>query len=372
MWAVPRGTEGVRIMVEGGAEYGLSAAECLTGTGITERDLADENTEIWAHQEFDVIRNIVARIGDRPGLGIEVGRHSTLGRTGVIGFMLLAGPTFRDAVERTIPFLALSPTHVRFSLDTDADHAYVIASDSELPADIRPFIVERDLAGLAIALRGGQIDLAPSSFETALEPSRAVLLGKEWGLGTESVHAGRRGHRLVIPLSTLDLRLPQADANTARIFESQCHEILGRRLARVGVTGQVRSRLLHDPTEWPSMHTVADQLHIDPRTLRRSLTREGTSFRALLDQVRRARAIELLTQDVPVAEIAVQLGYAETANFTHSFKRWEGVAPSYFRKADPDGSYTVTHTTSTHTTSRRNALRRKDHGRPPQTQPPGH
>lgn len=333
VWAVPRGTEGVRIMVEGGAEYGLSAAECLTGTGITERDLADENSEIWAHQEFDVIRNIVARLGDRPGLGIEVGRHSTLGRTGVIGFMLLAGPTFRDAVERAIPFLALSPTHLRFSLDIDADHTYVIAADSELPADIRPFIVERDMAGLATALRGGQIDLAPVSLETTLDPARAVLMGKEWGIGLESVFPGRSANRLMIPPAMLDFRLPQADANTARIFENQCHEILGRRMARVGVTGQVRSRLLHDPTEWPSMHTVADELHIDPRTLRRNLTKEGTSFRELLDQVRHTRAIELLAQDMSIAEIAAQLGYAETANFNHSFKRWEGLAPSRFRRS---------------------------------------
>lgn len=335
VWAVPRGTEGVRIMLEGGAEHGLTAAECLQGTGITERDLDDENAEIWAHQEFDVIRNILGRLGDRPGLGIEVGKHSTLGRTGVIGFMLLAGPTFLDAAERAIPHLALSPTHLRFSIETDADYAYLVGSDDELPSDIRTFIVERDMAGLATALRGGQIDLAPERFETALEPARAILLAKEWGIGPESVRPRHTGHRLALSLSTLDLRLPQADANTARIFETQCQDILARRLARVGVTGQVRSRLMHEADGWPSMDTVAHELHLDPRTLRRNLAREGTSFRALLDEVRRARAIELLAQDVPVADIAARLGYAETANFTHSFKRWEGVAPSYFRRALP-------------------------------------
>lgn len=335
VWAVPRGTEGVRIMVAGGVAHGMTVAECLIGTGLAERDLDDENAEIWAHQEFDVIRNLLGRLGDQPGLGIKVGKHSTLGRTGVIGFMLLAGPTLRDAIERTIPYLALSPTHLRFSIetDTDGDHAYVIASDSELPADIRPFIVERDLAGLATALRGGQIDLAPLSIETALEPTRAALLAREWGVAPDSVHPSRPGNRLVIPRSTLELRLPQADANTARLFESQCHEILARRLARVGVTGQVRSRLLHDPAEWPSMQTVADELHMDPRTLRRSLAGEGTSFRGVLDQVRRGLAMELLARDVPVAEVAARLGYSETANFTHTFKRWEGVAPSYIRRS---------------------------------------
>jgi AraC-like DNA-binding protein len=82
------------------------------------------------------------------------------------------------------------------------------------------------------------------------------------------------------------------------------------------------------------MQIVADELHIDPRTLRRRLVSEGTSFRALLDEVRRKLAIELLEQDIPVEQIAKQLGYAETANFTHAFKRWEGVAPSYLRRSN--------------------------------------
>ncbi|NMN95831.1 helix-turn-helix domain-containing protein [Antrihabitans stalactiti] len=338
VWAVPRGTEGVRIMVEAGIAHGMTAAECLVGTGLTEGDLNDENAEIWAHQEFDVIRNLVARLGDRPGVGIEVGLHSTIGRSGVIGFMLLAGPTLREAVERAIPFLALSPTHLRFSIESDADDAYVFADDSELPADVRPFVVERDVAGLAAALRGAQVDFVPRRLETTLDSERAALLGEELRMPPDCVHAHQRSNRLVLPRSMLDLRLPQADANTARAFERQCQDLLERRLARVGIAGQVRSRLLHNPGELPSMPAVADGLHIDPRTLRRRLAAEGTSFRELLDEVRRKRAIELLATELTVEEIAKQLGYAETANFTHAFKRWEGTAPSYFRAGGRAGA----------------------------------
>ncbi|MFE7723596.1 helix-turn-helix domain-containing protein [Nocardia rhizosphaerihabitans] len=331
VWAVPRGTEGVRIMVQAGVAHGVSAADCLIGTGLTERDLDNEEAEIWAHQEFQVIRNLIARLGDRPGSGADVGEFSTLGRTGVIGFMMLAGPTFLAAVERAIPYLALSPTHLRFAIDVDADYAYLIASGSELPADVRTFIIERDLAGLAAALRGAHIDLAPVSIDTTLEPARAAMLGQAWGITPDHIRANQDENQLVIPRSILDLRLPQADTNTARIFERQCRRILDHRLARVGVTGQVRSRLLHDPDQWPSMNTVAAELHIDSRTLRRALTKEGTSYRALLDEVRHKRAIDMLTLGRRVDEIARQLGYAETANFTHAFKRWEGLAPSHFR-----------------------------------------
>ena len=338
VWAVPRGTEGVRIMVEGAVAQGMTTTTCLAGTGIQPPDLADENAQIWAHQEFAVIRNILGRLGDRPGLGVGIGAYSTIGRTGVIGFMMLAGPTVRAALERAIPYLALSPTHLRFSLeeggagDGPDGHAYAVAADDEIPPDVRTFVVERDLAGLAVAFRGAQIDLDLVGIETTLGPDGAALLAQAWGLDASAVRPNSATNRLVFPRERLDERLPQADENTARLFEQQCREVLEARIARVGVAGQVRSRLRHERGEWPSMAEVAADLHLDERTLRRRLTGEGTSFRRVLDEVRHARALEMLGQGAAVAAVAHELGYSETATFTRAFTRWEGLSPSRVRE----------------------------------------
>ncbi|MGV0838134.1 helix-turn-helix domain-containing protein [Mycolicibacterium thermoresistibile] len=333
VWAVPRGTEGVRIMVQAGIAHGMTIERCLAGSGLTEADLEDETSEIWAHQEFDVIRNLIAGLGDRPGVGIEVGLHSTMGRAGVIGFLILAAPTLRQGVELALPYQAISPTHLRFSLEVDDEYGYVVADDADLPSDVRAFIIERDMAGLIAAIRGAHLDFTPAQLETTLDADRATKLADVWGLPREAVHPGQRRNRFAAARELMDRPLPLADPNTARILQRQCREVLDRRLSRVGIAGQVRSRLLHRAGELPSMQTVADELNIDPRTLRRRLVKEGTSFRALLDEVRRKRAIDLLEQDLPVEQIARRLGYAETANFTHAFKRWEGIAPSYFRRS---------------------------------------
>ncbi|MFN8102402.1 MAG: helix-turn-helix transcriptional regulator [Mycobacterium sp.] len=79
------------------------------------------------------------------------------------------------------------------------------------------------------------------------------------------------------------------------------------------------------------MQDVADELNLDPRTLRRKLTGEGTSFRGVVADVRRARAEQLLNGGLSIEAIAQQLGYAETASFTHAFTRWRGCSPSQFR-----------------------------------------
>lgn len=211
---------------------------------------------------------------------------------------------------------------------------YVVADDSELPADIRAFVVERDIAGLFAALSAAVVNIAPLWIELTLDRERAAKLVELWQLDPSAVHVDMPRNRFAAPRALLDMPLPQADERMARMFERQCRELLESRLSHVGAAGVVRSRLRYNVGELPSMQTVADELHIDPRTLRRRLAGEGTSFRQLLEEVRRTLATELLADnELSVEDVARRLGYAETANFTHAFKRWHSVAPSHFRKS---------------------------------------
>ncbi|MFD2400258.1 helix-turn-helix transcriptional regulator [Prauserella oleivorans] len=69
------------------------------------------------------------------------------------------------------------------------------------------------------------------------------------------------------------------------------------------------------------------------RTLRRKLAAEGTSYRALVDEVRETVAEDLLaTPALSVEQIAHRLGYSEASSFIHAFTRWKGVPPREFRR----------------------------------------
>src|SRR5207244_1884592 len=112
-----------------------------------------------------------------------------------------------------------------------------------------------------------------------------------------------------------------------------CRDLLEHRRRRHGTAASVRARLLRNPADVPSMQAVAHELHVDPRTLRRHLETEGTSFRALVTEVRETLAVELLSNTgLTVDEVATRLGYSETAGFTHAFKRWRGIPPSQCRR----------------------------------------
>ena len=75
----------------------------------------------------------------------------------------------------------------------------------------------------------------------------------------------------------------------------------------------------------------ADQ-HVDPRTLRRQLAAEGTTFKAITDEIREALAVELLTAGgLSLEQVASRLGYHDAAGFSRAFRRWTGATPGTYR-----------------------------------------
>lgn len=92
----------------------------------------------------------------------------------------------------------------------------------------------------------------------------------------------------------------------------------------------LRRSLLRGETRGPD---TAAELGVHPKTLSRRLEAEGTTFQAILAEVRFGAAQELLAvTDLPAADIALALGYANQPAFNHAFHRWSGMPPQQWRK----------------------------------------
>lgn len=80
---------------------------------------------------------------------------------------------------------------------------------------------------------------------------------------------------------------------------------------------------------------AAALLGINTRTLRRQLMSAGTTFRAEFEKARFARARAMLEgSELSALEIAEKLGYADLSAFSHAFKRWSGLSPAHWRRAN--------------------------------------
>lgn len=78
--------------------------------------------------------------------------------------------------------------------------------------------------------------------------------------------------------------------------------------------------------------TVAARLGVSVATLRRRLSDEDTSFRALVHQVRFEEAKAMLERGRSVNQVSEQLDYSDIRAFNRAFKKWAGQTPAAFAK----------------------------------------
>lgn len=316
-----------RHILETARRHGLDAAACLAGTGLAAADLADPNTEVYASQELTMIRNLIGRLGDQAGLGMETGMQYNLADTGIFGYALMASPTFGDAIDVACRYAALTDSYLCLVAPEMTDgEAVLVFDDSRIPVDVRRFLLERDFAmmlKLLPLLLGRRAITVRMELADLLLPVDTVEVEN---LTVVIENSSRSA--LVFPGALIAAPMPAADPQTAAICIRQCEELLNRRRTRRGVSADVRVRMIQHSSEIPSMATIAKELCITERTLHRRLAAEGTSYRALLDEVRAALAGELLRSGLTVEESTHRLGYSETAAFTRAHIRWNGEPPS--------------------------------------------
>ncbi len=129
---------------------------------------------------------------------------------------------------------------------------------------------------------------------------------------------------LVIPNDLLDQPMPCRRSRYGGDERAQCQELLDRRSHRGGLRGPTRTRLLEDPARDPSMAAVARELAVTERTLHRRLAAENTSFRTLVEEIRRNPRGRAARDRHHGRGGRAPPGLLETAAFTRAFIRWRG------------------------------------------------
>ena len=334
-WDFPRGVASAALLLRFGGEHGLPRDVLLDGSGITAADLADPVAEIGAHQELRVVRNLAAQL---PHAGVAVGRRYHATTFGVLGYAFLSAATVRDAVNVALRYLDLSFAFTAPSAVLDGDRLVLTLDPSGLPRDVVPFLVERDLAAIHTVigeLVGGGVPVL--SVDLA-HPAPADVRGHEEVFGVRPRFGAGRNES-VVDGSVLLRALRLASPETIAACEEQCRALAARRREKPGVCREVRRLLECSDRFEETMPVVARAVGMSPRTLRRRLAESGTSYRALLDEVRAERAALLLSLGgASVEQIAARLGFAEAATFIHAFRRWYGTTPGRYLKVTLNGS----------------------------------
>lgn len=320
-----------QVMVNFAAEHGVPVEVCLAETGIDNEQLKDGDSLIRRSQEMRLIENLIAALPDVPALGFELGQRYSASAFGVWGFALTTSRTLRDAATLACRYMQLSTAYCHFHPVTCDDEFAVEFDDTPIPAHLREFLRERDVAtGLSLAQQVNLVAQPVRRLElTGPAPDHAERIRQLAGVPVK-FEAGR--NRAVMALVDAMQPLPTYNEHIVRQLEDQCRALMPQRQVS-DLVQRVRGVLLAKDGLIKTAEEVAAALALSPRSLRRKLDERATSFRNLQDEARRQLAERLLsTTSMKVEELAFHLGYSDAASFTRACRRWHGMSPGEFRK----------------------------------------
>lgn len=314
-------------------EQGIDIAAALEGTGLATAQLEQPMTKISYRQLDAVIRNAL-RLSADPAIALRAGLRMHVTSYGMYGYALLSSATQADARSFAARYVRVVGPFCDFSYTYDGGTVAVAFEPLHWPNPtevVHCFAVEfalsahlttiRDRVSPAFAFSRVMLDYAPPAHAAAYRSvfECQVLFGQR--------SCGYEYDRDDGPAAL-------ADARTHAMALEMCEQLLDEVNRAGGVAADIRRLLIEQPGRYPSIETIASQLNMHPRALRRRLEAEGTSYRELLAEVRMRLAIEYLRKtQMTNEEIASRLGYSEAANFRHAFTRWTGKSPSDFRGA---------------------------------------
>jgi len=326
-WNFARSMSGLSLLADIGIEQGVDLRVMLQGTGLSAADLRDHEREVLAEQELRVVRNLV---GAAPSVtGVAVGARYHLTTFGIFGFALMSSRTVLDAMNIALRFIDLSHTFSMPHVSVDGGQAVVQLEATRVPADLRRFLVERDLVATTRVLgelRPDGVPLAWVELEFAEPESVAEHVA---ALGVLPRFAAPR-NAFAFDARLLGEPLPLANPQAVAMSEEMCRDMVSRR-RRTGFTQQVRVQVAQQVGRGAVMEEVASALGLSTRTLRRRLAAEDATYQGVLHEVRQSLAERMLaTGRLTVEDVAQRLGYAEASSFIHAFKRWTGTTPAAY------------------------------------------
>ena len=323
-----------RLLCEVANERGVPSADVLTGTGISPDDLAQPEAVVTAWDEIVAVRRLLSRLPDDVGVGVAVGSRFKITHAGLLGFAAMSCATLREMFDIDMRYFSLTMLHIDLKLFDGAQDCVLELNVDHLPADVHRFFIERDLAAIVStvgAFAYNVVERYADKVTAEVSLDKDVLSPLLTLVPVENIAFDRAHSRLHFPRAMFDEPLPQADPHTLALCMAQCDVLMQRNEQRRGITAVVRSKLFRDSGSFPTLPEVAAELEVHPRTLRRQLAAEGTSFRDLLNECRATLAVDLLRNvGLTVEEVSKRLGYTDTSTFCHAFKRWHGVPPSAY------------------------------------------
>jgi len=279
-----------------------------------------------------------ARLTGDDAFGLRVGERSSPKMYDVLGYVTMNSRTFGEALNRLIHYQQIWTDAVTFSLeiaDSSAHLSYIYRIEHLSPEEHR----QESENMMSVMIRFGRmvtgIDWTPR--EVNFEHEQPESISEHERIFRAPVRFNTSPTKLIFDSSLLTLPLAEADPTLGALLERQAEDLLAKSPQRGAFINQVRQLIgeaLRGGGGDARLEIVSRKAGVSSRTLQRKLREENTSYQELMEEMQRTLSkIYLQKPEMAICEVAYLLGFSQSSAFHRAFRRWTGLTPQEFRRA---------------------------------------
>lgn len=312
------------------SEHGQNPIEIMKHVGLSEAQFRDPDTYI-ANSKLAELLEVAAILCQEPLFGVKLAQRQGPHALGDLPMLVGRSETVREALIRANDYLYLQSSGVKFSMISEGDRVRLSLHIDTYSEQVTNQLMQMSVMQMARFVASLlNIDINSFTLYLIQTDSSKKRLGDTAQI--PEIRFGEKFNGIMFKSSLLDTKNHQDQDALDRHFQDHLQYLQDR--FPNNLSDQARDmigRLL--PMGECSVEQVARALDLHPRMLQIKLKEHGESYSQLLRQVRQNVAKQRLNREnQSITDIALQLGYAETAVFSRHFRKWTGKSPSQWRK----------------------------------------
>ncbi len=322
----------LRLLVAAAKAEGVDLDACLVPLGLNARWLSNCDEPVSLAVWRDLMLSL-ERCAPRPGLAIRLGRRVPLLAHGPLAYLMASASNLRQALEALVRFAPLRLAVLNVQVRERKGSLELHVRPRVALGDVERFTLDFLLAMICSMLE----ELSPEARRnTTLRLSgMGADIARAWAEVGVHVEGGARWPTLFVPAVLADASVPTASAEDYTRAWRACEDAERHQGWSASLRSRIEQLFRTGHAANYKLPKVAEHLGTSRRTVIRRLADEGTTFSDLVDASRKQRLMRRMSDRHPaqrerklnLAEIAEDLGYADSAVLSRAVQRWFGLSP---------------------------------------------
>jgi AraC-like DNA-binding protein len=320
----------VLILLDLARQRGVAPDALLAGTGLSEPELARLGARVHEETFAGIIERAFALTGDR-ALGLHLGKRLNLSAHATMGQAFMTCETLEQVLNFFLKYYRILAPALGIEYRQFDGRCWITITP---PREDLPVTFSYELFFAAFVHTVNLLINNPGvDYRVEFPYPEPDYVDESEELFGEALYFCCQRGRISIPEQWLEAELPSSNPALLALYEDECKRLLADLAEGDSLTDRTPQLLRKLEGHYPQMPQVADMLKISPRTYRRRLAAEETSFQQLLDRVRTEHATHYLTTtELPLASIAFMVGFNDVSNFRRAYIKWTGHTPRETRE----------------------------------------